>query len=220
VLAQLHRVIAKMKLTEGITFPDYELPDHTGVQRRLSVLQGRDPMVLVLGRGRYCPKDHRQLLDLRDFSQRCVVGYAQLVTINTDPPMEVGRLRQDVGADWIFLSDEERRIEQDFGIEDYTDTKRRPMIPHTLVLEPRLKICKVYNGYWFWGRPTPHELHLDLRVINERIRPDWRLDDPEVRAAWERGETNRFFPYGEDPHQVLVRMSRALDQFAAPPGGD
>lgn len=30
-----------MELKTGITFPDYELPDHTGVARRLSALQGR-----------------------------------------------------------------------------------------------------------------------------------------------------------------------------------
>jgi peroxiredoxin len=203
-----------MELKTGVAFPDYELLDHTGVLRRLSTLQGKDPMILILGRGRFCSKDHRQLLDLQDFSQDCVVGFTQLVMITTDSLLELNGLRQDVGADWIFLSDEERRIQQDFGIEEYTDTKHRPMIPHTLVLEPGLRLYKVYNGYWFWGRPTPHELHLDVRAVSEKIRPDWRIDTPEVRAAWERGEKDRFFPYGEDTHQILARMSRAVDQFA------
>ena len=203
-----------MDLKPGVTFPDYELPDHTGVPRRLSILQGRDPMVIILGRGRFCAKDHRQLLDLRDFSQDCAVGYTQLVTITADPVKELNGLRLDVAADWIFLSDEEKRIQRDFAIEEYTDTKRRPMIPHSLVLEPGLKLYKVYNGYWFWGRPTPHELHLDLRAVSEKIRPDWRIDTPELRAAWERGEKERFFPYGQDSHEILERMSRAVDQFA------
>jgi hypothetical protein len=35
------------------------------------------------------------------------------------------------------------------------------MIPHTFVLEPGLKIFKIYNGYWYWGRPTITELHMD-----------------------------------------------------------
>ncbi len=38
-------------IVEGVTFPDYELPDHTGVKRKLTFLQGGDPMVLMLGRG-------------------------------------------------------------------------------------------------------------------------------------------------------------------------
>ncbi len=28
------------------------------------------------------------------------------------------------------------------------------MIPHTLVLKPGLVIHTIYNGYWFWGRPS------------------------------------------------------------------
>jgi peroxiredoxin len=41
-------------IVPGARFPDYELLDHTGRQRRLSNLQGtRDPMILVLTRGYY-----------------------------------------------------------------------------------------------------------------------------------------------------------------------
>ena len=34
----------------GATFPDYELPDHTDTPRKLSFLQGNDPMVVTLNR--------------------------------------------------------------------------------------------------------------------------------------------------------------------------
>ena len=47
----------------GGTFPDYALPDQTGTIRRLSELQGRDPLILTLARGNYCPKEHQQHLD-------------------------------------------------------------------------------------------------------------------------------------------------------------
>ena len=48
----------------GGTFPDYALPDHTGTVRTLSELQGRDPLILTLARGNYCPKEHQQHLEL------------------------------------------------------------------------------------------------------------------------------------------------------------
>ena len=48
----------------GGTFPDYALPDHTNTVRRLSELQGDDPLVLTLARGNYCPKEHQQHLEL------------------------------------------------------------------------------------------------------------------------------------------------------------
>ena len=39
-------------IVAGAEFPDYELTDHAGKRRRLSELQGPDPMILVLEPGR------------------------------------------------------------------------------------------------------------------------------------------------------------------------
>ncbi len=47
------------------------------------------------------------------------------------------------------------------------------MIPHTLVLKPGLVIHSIYNGYWFWGRPSFVDLWHDLRAVTREIRPDW-----------------------------------------------
>jgi hypothetical protein len=44
----------------GARFPDYELTDHTRTRRLLSELQGNDPMILILSRGHYYPKDLQQ----------------------------------------------------------------------------------------------------------------------------------------------------------------
>jgi peroxiredoxin len=48
-------------IREGSRFPDYELPDHGGNLRKLSDLQGSNPMVLHLSRGGFDPKEHRYL---------------------------------------------------------------------------------------------------------------------------------------------------------------
>ena len=71
------------------------------------------------------------------------------------------------------------------------------MIPHTIVLEPGLIVYKVYNGYWFFGRATIEELRHDLRAVLQKCRPDWDITHPELRAAWARGERQRFFPYAK-----------------------
>jgi peroxiredoxin len=68
----------------GAVFPDYELTDHTGKHRKLSDLQGPDPMILVLSRGGYCPKDRRQAEGLVQLHHEMEVGYSRLVTISTD----------------------------------------------------------------------------------------------------------------------------------------
>jgi peroxiredoxin len=65
-------------------FPDYELSDHTAKRRKLSELQGPHPMVLVLSRGGFCPKDRRQAELLVELHRELEVGYCRLVTISTD----------------------------------------------------------------------------------------------------------------------------------------
>jgi hypothetical protein len=78
------------------------------------------------------------------------------------------------------------------------------MIPHTLVLEPGLRIHKIYNGYWFFGRPTVEELRLDLRAVLSRCRPDWDISSAEQRSAWTNGDKTKFFPYGKTQAQLLA----------------
>ena len=62
--------------------------------------------------------------------------------------MQSGGLRLGVRADWTFLHDSERTIQNDLDIGEYTDPHNNPMIPHTSVLEPGLKIYTICNGYW------------------------------------------------------------------------
>src|SRR5215813_14479661 len=94
----------------GGTFPDYALPDHTETVRKLSELQGRDPMILTLARGLYCPKEHQQHLDLAANYPKINVAYTQVVTISTDEHHTLQEFRNSVGAQWTFLSDPGRII--------------------------------------------------------------------------------------------------------------
>ena len=162
-------------IVPGAKFPDYELTDHTRTRRRLSELQGNDPMILVLSRGHYCPKDQQQHLELARFYPKIAVAYTKIVTISTDNLLETNEFRDAVGAQWTFLSDPGRKVQKDLDIQEYTDPYHDPMIPHTFVLAPGLIIHKIYNGYWFWGRPTLEELRQDMRAITREIRSDWEL---------------------------------------------
>jgi peroxiredoxin len=191
--------IARMRrdITVGATFPDYELPDQTGAHRKLSELQRADPLIVVLSRGGFCPKDRRQHEGLVQLFHEMEVGYCRLVTISTDNLLETNEFRTGVGAHWPFLSDPGRKVQKDLDIAEYTDPTHDPMVPHTIVLEPGLVVHKIYVGYWFFGRPTVEELRQDLREVTRKCRPDWDLSAPELREAWGRGEKARFFPYGK-----------------------
>jgi peroxiredoxin len=185
----------RVDIVPGTRFPDYELPDHTGTKRKLSHIQGIDPMVVVLSRGQFCPKDRQQHVNLADLWPEIRVAYTKLVTISTDDQKRTNEFRDGVGAEWPFLSDPERMVQKDLDIKEYTDPKNDPMIPHTLVLEPGLVVYRIYEGYWYWGRPSNEDLHRDLREVTRKIRPDWDLSAPGLREAWDRGERERFYPY-------------------------
>lgn len=59
----------------GDQLPDYELPDHESVPRKLSHIQGDDPLILTLARGHYCPKEHQQHLELAANYPKIAVAY-------------------------------------------------------------------------------------------------------------------------------------------------
>jgi peroxiredoxin len=179
-------------ITPGGTFPDYELPDHMKVSRKLGELQGDDPLILTLSRGHFCPKEHQQHRELAAFYPKVAVAYTQMATISTDDDHELKEFRASVGAQWTFLSDPGRIVQKDLDIQEYTDPEHDPMIPHTLVLKPGLVIHSVYNGYWFWGRPSVGELRQDLRAASSEIRPDWDLSTPGLREAWDAGDRSPF----------------------------
>jgi peroxiredoxin len=181
----------------GATFPDYELPDQTGAHKKLSELQKGDPMIVVLSRGGFCPKDRRQHEGLVQLFREMEVGYCRLVTISTDNLLETNEFRSAAGAHWPFLSDPGRKVQKDLDIAEYTDSTHNPMVPHTIVLEPGLVVHKIYMGYWFFGRPTVEELRQDLRIVSRNCRPDWDLSAPELLEARAKGEKARFYPYGK-----------------------
>ena len=183
-------------IVPGAVFPDYALPDHTKTVRSLSEIQGDDPMIVTLARGHYCPKEHQQHLEIAAVLQpKIAVAYTKIVTISTDDHYRSLEFRASVGAFWPFLSDPGRIVQQDLDIQEYTDPENNPMVPYTLVLKPGLVVHSIYNGYWFWGRPSAYELWQDLRAASAEARPDWDLSKPGLREAWEAGDRSSFHGY-------------------------
>ena len=94
-------------------------------------------------------------------------------------------------------------VQRDLDIQEYTDPENDPMIPHTLVLKPGLVVHSIYNGYWYWGRPSTADLWRDLRDATREIRPDWDLGKPGLREAWEADDLSSFHGWSHmTPEQV------------------
>jgi peroxiredoxin len=172
-------------LRPGAVLPDFKLPDQDGMMRRLSELQGDDPMVLLLGRGEHCPRERQHQRELVRFHEWCAVAFTRLVTVLPNDLHDVNKLRISTGAYWPYLSDGELEVQRALEIDEYTDSHHPATVPHTLVLAPGLVIDKVYVGYWFWGRPSPYQLWEDLQDLLRRGKPDFDPTTPEARAAWQ-----------------------------------
>jgi peroxiredoxin len=95
----------------GDRFPDLELRDHTGNQRRLSELAVGDPLFLNFYRGFWCPKEQaffRKLVRLQDEAE---VAYTRFAAAGIDPPEVAAAFRAGLGARWTFLCDPDRRYQ-------------------------------------------------------------------------------------------------------------
>src|ERR671939_892639 len=181
----------------GDTFPDFELPDHRNKTRRLSELTRPSlldkklgfvdgyPLIVVFGRGFFCPRDQEQMRQLVQFQSELAVNYGKLVAVSTDPPMVQAAFRAGLGANWPFLSDERREAIRRIDILDETEGEYAYRAqPYTFVLRPDLTIFSIYNGWYFVGRPTLEELRRDLRAIME-TRSDYSYeayDTPRVKS--------------------------------------
>jgi cold shock CspA family protein/peroxiredoxin len=166
----------------GDAFPDIELPNHHQELTRLSRLTrpglleqklGFDdgyPLILVIFRGFFCPRDQQQMRLLVQFQPELAVNYGQLVAISVDPPLVQAAFRAGLGAQWPFLSDEHRYVIKQINILDETEGEYAYRAqPYTFVLRPDLTIHRIYNGWFFVGRPTLEELRCDLRAIMEPL---------------------------------------------------
>ena len=168
-------------LSFGDTFPDFMLPDHSGSPKTLSDYTGPSqvdekmgfldgyPLILIFSRGFFCPRDREQMRQLVGFQDELKVNYCKLAVVNADPPMVSAAFRAGLGASFPFLSDEHRTVIGQIGILDETEGEYAYRSrPFTFVLRPDLTVSRIYDGWFFVGRPTIEELRHDLRAIMER----------------------------------------------------
>src|SRR6266851_4727300 len=196
LLSRKARMLMTTNLQVNDQFPDIELPNHQNeltrlahftkpglLDRHLGFLDGY-PLILVFYRGFFCPRDQQQMRQLVEFQHELAVNYGKLAAVSADPPLVQAAFRAGLGAQWTFLSDEERVVIKQINILDETEGEYAYRAqPYTFVLRPDLRISAIYNGWYFVGRPTTEELRRDLRALME-TRSDYRYeayDTPEVR---------------------------------------
>src|SRR6267154_296637 len=114
-------------------FPDIALPNHQNeltwlshftkpglLDKHLGFLDGY-PLILVFFRGFFCPRDQQQMRQFVEFQHELRVNYGKLVAVSADPPLVQAAFRAGLGAQWAFLSDEQRTVIKQIDILDETE---------------------------------------------------------------------------------------------------
>ena len=98
--------------------------------------------------------------------------------VSVDSPEINDAFRTGLGANFPFLSDQDRKIVQQLDMTETSKTRGITAIPYTFSLLPDLTVQNIYCGYWYVGRPTLDELRMDLRAMMKKVRADF---DPQAK---------------------------------------
>ena len=117
---------------------------------------------------------------MRDLQPELPVNYCKLLVVTVDDAETAQGLRDKIGATFPFLIDDQRELIHKLDIVDNTDKKHGQIpIPYTFVLDRDRSIYKIYDGWWYVGRPTVEELRMDLRTLMQR------RDDYSYKREWD-----------------------------------
>lgn len=108
--------------------------------------------------------------------------YGRIAVVTTDTCEVNGAFRAGLGASFPFLSDHDRVIATELDLIEETDPVHRPLLPTTFLLDSRMRISKVWHGFWFWANPTPEELRQGLRAITAEEQPSF-----DAQSVWRYG---------------------------------
>lgn len=114
------------------------------------------------------------------------VNYCKLAVISTDPPEVSAAFRAGLAATFSFLSDHERLAIRQLDIVEVTPPEFKyglVALPFTFSLAPDLTIHRIYDGWWFVGRPTLEELRQDMRALMQACRTDYHYNGPPLSGA-------------------------------------
>lgn len=126
-----------------------------------------------------CPRDQQQTRQLVEFQRE--------LTVSADPPLVQAAFRAGLGAQWTFLSDEQRVVIKQLNILDETEGEYACRSqPYTLVLVLTCASMPSTTAGTSWGGPPPRSCGArDLRATMQS-RSDYRYeayDTPEVRRV-------------------------------------
>lgn len=124
------------------------------------------PLVLLLGRGWFCPRDQAHLRHLADGWDRLALAGASFAYVAVQSRSEQAAFRSGLGAGFAFLSDADRTLAHGWDLIDDTEGEQADVLrPLVLLCDHDLVVRRIWDGWWIDGRPTVDELLLAIRDL-------------------------------------------------------
>ncbi len=97
--------------------PNFELPDHEGVKRRLSDLVDGKPLILYFYPADFTPGCTKEACDLRDLHTRILASGLRVVGVSPQSPESHRRFREQHALPFTLLSDEDKVAIKGFEVD-------------------------------------------------------------------------------------------------------
>ena len=161
----------------GDEFPDFTLPSSTGEPLALRETRGQ-ARVIILYSGDWCPFCQTELRDLRDHYREIRARGARVLAISVDPPEISAALREKLGVDIDFVSDEQGTLMDLLQVRDRNGlpgmmangrASRDVFLPTTFLLDAQDRVRWVYRPETYRVRAPAEGV---LREIDRMLQFD------------------------------------------------
>jgi glutaredoxin-dependent peroxiredoxin len=141
-----------MGLQAGDRAPDVALPNHDGKHVSLSELWSARPTVLLFFPLAFSSTCTEELCNVRDDMASYNGLNAQVAAVSVDSPYVLRRFREDIGAEYPFLSDFNREASEKFGV-----LRSAPLGPGLRNASDRAAFVIGTDGVirWAWHEANP-----------------------------------------------------------------
>lgn len=141
-----------MALQPGDAAPDVTLPSSDGVHTSLAAEWARGPVVLLFFPLAFTDTCTDELCAVRDDIGAYTGLDARVLAVSVDSPFVLQRYKQEIGADYPFLSDFNREAIQAFGV-----VRQTPVGPGLLNVSERAAFVIGTDGRirYAWHSTTP-----------------------------------------------------------------
>jgi peroxiredoxin len=165
----------------GEPLPPFVLPAFDGGLVSLDELLAKGPLVLIFGRGHWCPFCRIELRTIASHHEEIASHGAEVVSILPDRQEFIDRLRIETSNAITILSDIDNGYALSLGLVMWLGERLKEL------MQGRGYHLETYQGNegWFVPLPATFVLHPDGRIVSRQVDPEFRqrMDIADIVAA-------------------------------------